>query len=550
MNQSQALEMLKTGSNVYLTGAAGSGKTHALRQYIEYLRDRDVNVAITASTGIAATHIGGVTIHSWTGIGIKDDISEMEVDNLTQKKYLWKRFDKTKVLVIDEVSMLSPSLFDSVDRVCRAMKQSDTAFGGMQIVLSGDFFQLPPVTRGRETALFIDSAHIWRNMDIRVCYLQGQYRHDDDTLEAVLATMRTGNVDNKSRDILLACNEKSFKSDIVPTRLYTHNVDVDKMNDEELGNLDGDEREYEMTTDGKNSVIDALKRGVLVPETLRLKDGAAVMFVKNNFEEGYVNGTLGVVEKFVDGTPVIKTFSGDQIYAHNAEWTVEEDGKVLAKIEQIPLRLAWAITIHKSQGMSLDAATIDLSKAFVPGQGYVALSRLRKLSGLILSGINNMAFSVHPNVLELDRELMRHSDHWTKYLENIDLEQLQDAQDKYIIMCGGTLDPEKIKENQSGKAPEKNTYEITRDLMMSEPTISAIAKERGLTKGTILGHMEKLKVTNPDMDLSKFRPSDEMLGEIKEAFSNAGKTKLAPVARMLGNKYTYDDIKLARLFLN
>ncbi|KKR39213.1 MAG: AAA ATPase [Parcubacteria group bacterium GW2011_GWF2_40_10] len=158
MKQKDALKILKAGKNVYLTGAAGSGKTHVLNEYISYLKNRGARAAVTASTGIAATHIGGVTIHSWSGAGIKDDLNDEDIERLIQKEYLYKKFEKTKVLIIDEVSMLSSRLFDSVERVCRAMKRSEEPFGGMQVVLSGDFFQLPPITKEGGNADFIHSS--------------------------------------------------------------------------------------------------------------------------------------------------------------------------------------------------------------------------------------------------------------------------------------------------------------------------------------------------------------------------------------------------------
>ena len=161
MKQKDALKILKAGKNVYLTGAAGSGKTYALNEYITYLKNRGVRAGITASTGIAATHIGGVTIHSWSGVGIKDNLDDRDIEHLVQKEYLYKRFEKTKVLVIDEVSMLSSRLFDSVERVCRAMKRSEEPFGGMQVVLSGDFFQLPPISREGGETEFIHKSEAW-----------------------------------------------------------------------------------------------------------------------------------------------------------------------------------------------------------------------------------------------------------------------------------------------------------------------------------------------------------------------------------------------------
>ena len=148
MTQAEALDILKMGKNVFLTGPAGSGKTHVVNAYVHYLKSHAVDVAVTASTGIAATHIGGQTIHSWSGLGIRDMLSDRDIDDMMQKQYLYKRFEKTKVLVVDEVSMLHHFRLDLVEWICRQMKHNDKPFGGMQVILCGDFFQLPPVTRG------------------------------------------------------------------------------------------------------------------------------------------------------------------------------------------------------------------------------------------------------------------------------------------------------------------------------------------------------------------------------------------------------------------
>ena len=147
MTQNDALEILKMGHSVLLTGAAGSGKTHTLNTYIEYLKKNNVGVAVTASTGIAATHLGGTTIHSWSGLGIRDVLSPYEMDALEQRSYLWKRYHATRVLIIDEISMLHHFQLDLIDKLCRAFKRINTPFGGMQVVFCGDFFQLPPISR-------------------------------------------------------------------------------------------------------------------------------------------------------------------------------------------------------------------------------------------------------------------------------------------------------------------------------------------------------------------------------------------------------------------
>jgi hypothetical protein len=469
---------------------------------------------------------------------------------MEQKQYLWKRFESTSVLVVDEVSMLAPRFFDALDRICRHMKRSERPFGGLQIVLSGDFFQLPPISRGSQAIEFIDSSEVWKTMDVRVCYLEEQYRQDDVSLERILGEMRTGEVSEETRVLLSDYMEPSIEV-TQATRLFTHNVDVDALNDEELEKIDEDEEQYEMLSRGKSAVVTSLKKSVLAPETLRLKKGATVMFVKNSFDEGYVNGTLGIVEEFEETVPVVRTFAGKRIFVLPAEWSIEEDGKVLGSVAQLPLRLAWAITVHKSQGMSLDAAEIDLSRAFVPGQGYVALSRLRSLSGLVLRGISSMAFAVNPNVLALDAHLRRESKKWEAVIARFSRKEMQEMHDSFIKACGGTLDKKEIQKNKEKEAqePEKkiSTYEKTQQLIEKELTLKEIAKERGMTVGTILSHFEKLK--EKGIELKKYKPKAADLKAIKKAFKETKGDKLAPVHKKLKGKYTYEQLRLARLFI-
>ncbi|PIT91229.1 helicase [Candidatus Kaiserbacteria bacterium CG10_big_fil_rev_8_21_14_0_10_49_17] len=548
MTQEQALDILKAGRNVFLTGPAGSGKTHTLRAYISYLKERGVEVALTASTGIAATHIGGTTIHSFSGIGIRDELSDFDIEEMQQKEHLYKRFDKTKVIIIDEVSMLSPYMFDSLERLARAMKRNNEPFGGMQLVLSGDFFQLPPIVKGSSEIRFATDSNSWQSLDIRPCYLSEQFRHDEDPLFSVLTEMRSGEVSDESRALLGEQHQKEFDG-IEPTRLYTHNIDVDRINAEELEKLPGKLFRYSMESKGKATIVSALKKGVLAPETLELKEDALVMFVKNNFEAGYVNGTLGVIEGFVHDFPIVRTFDGKRIEVEAAEWVVEEGEKVLASVMQLPLRLAWAITIHKSQGMSLDAADIDLSKCFVPGQGYVALSRLRSLAGLSLRGMNEMALSMNPHVLVLDERLRADSKKWEQVAGRFTREEMEKMHREFIEKCGGTLDEDEIVKNRQKEkevhAPKKSTFEKTRELLEKGMGVKEIAKERGMTVGTIIGHLERID----GVDIEHLKPKESDLKKIREAFNKVEDKKLSPVHRKLKGKYSYEELRLARLFL-
>ena len=552
MTQKEALDILKSGRNVYLTGAAGSGKTYVLNKYISYLKERGVAIAVTASTGIAATHLSGLTVHSWSGIGIKSDLSDHDIDLLTQKEHLWKKYEKTKVLIIDEVSMIHPRMFDALDRLAKAMKRNDKAFGGMQVVLSGDFFQLPPIVKG-EGVSYIDSSNAWSALDIRVCYLQEQHRQSGDSLEGILSEIRSGDISLNTEEIFEKINGVRNTSKTTPTRLYTHNLDVDAVNETELKKLSGIASTYKMTSKGKASVVNALCKGILAPEVLNLKKGAVVMFVKNNFEEGYVNGTLGKVVSFEKNTPVVQMHSGKKIYVTKSSWEVEDNGKILASAEQLPLRLAWAITVHKSQGMSLDAAEIDLSKSFVPGQGYVALSRLRSLEGLTLLGLNRMALSVDPYVIELNSHLVKESSKWSRVIQRFSDKDFAKMHEDFITRSGGTNNVVEIKKNKETGAeeltPKIPSHEKTLALLKKKMSLEDIAKEREMTFVTIISHLEKLKEGNYDVNLKQYRPKVADLKIIRATFEFLKDTKLSPAHRRLRGKYSYEDLRIARLFI-
>lgn len=438
MTQPEALQLLKMGYNVFLTGAAGSGKTYLLNQYIAYLRSKGVGVGITASTGIAATHMGGTTIHSWTGMGIRDSMTDVEIVELLKRQYLRNHFLRTRVLIIDEISMLHAQRLDLVHKICQAFKHSEYPFGGMQVIMCGDFFQLPPVSKGEERSDFVTESAIWQEMNLKICYLDEQHRQDDSAFLRVLNDIRTGEVNEVTVEYLSERLNTDIKGYSKPTRLFTHNADVDAINKAHLQTLPGEEHTYMMTWRGSLGLTDALRKSCLAPEVLSLKVGAQVMFVKNNYDAGYVNGTLGEVIGFSENdAPIVRTFDGAEITVGQEGWEIKEAGRELAAISQIPLRLAWAITVHKSQGMSLDAAEVDLSRSFVPGMGYVALSRVRSLSGLKLMGMNQMALQINPEVLEMDRDFVKQSNESVMYLAGLSREKKERMQNDFLSFLKG-----------------------------------------------------------------------------------------------------------------
>lgn len=425
MNQGLALEIMLSGESVLLTGPAGSGKTFVLNQFIRLAKSEGKNVSVTATTGLAATHLSGTTIHSWAGIGVSDELPSGFAEHLGKGRR--EIIEKTDVLIIDEISMLHDYRLDMVDVACRLVRKKDVPFGGIQLIMSGDFFQLPPINRGDSRAGgFVVHSKVWQELDPTICYLEEQHRQDDEELLDILNSLRAGDIRRHHAEKLLARVDEQVPDDMTLTELHTVNIDVDKINDGRLNELDGDELQYSQTTTGSENYVENLQRSVLAPQTLRLKKGALVMAVKNALDRKYANGSLGTVLDFEPSTeyPIVEFHNGRTLTMMPDTWELRDGDKKRASITQIPLRLAWAITVHKSQGMTLDAARIDLRKAFVEGMGYVALSRVKNLSNLYLTGINRMALAVSEDAQTIDVRLRKRAiDDKNKYAH---LEKLAD----------------------------------------------------------------------------------------------------------------------------
>lgn len=410
MNQSLALEIMLAGESTLLTGAAGSGKTYVLNKFIRLAQREGKNVAVTATTGLAATHLGGTTIHSWSGMGIHNILPPRFIDSLAQSRK--DTITAADILVIDEISMMHDYRLDIVDEITRKVRGKDEPFGGLQLILCGDFFQLPPINRdGEQAGGFVVQSRAWHDLSPVVCYLDEQHRQADDIFLDILNAMRAGDVRRHHVERLLEQKDAELGYGQEVTELHTTNVDVDSLNARKLAELKGRSHRYEMQTSGKANYLDALKRSCLAVEDLVLKEGALVMCIRNSPDKKYVNGSLGVVVGFEDETdyPIVELHDGRKIVIEPATWELRDGDKKRASIVQIPLRLAWAITVHKSQGMTLDAARVDLRRAFVEGMGYVALSRVRSLATLSLTGMNSMAIRVSPEAVAIDGELRSRS---------------------------------------------------------------------------------------------------------------------------------------------
>lgn len=415
MLQKNALDTMKLGVNVFLTGSAGTGKSYTVGKYIEYLKEskvKGVQVAITATTGIAATNIGGTTIHSFSCIGIKEDMSDSEIMKLLmrRKKRVAALLD-ADVLLIDEISMLHLKAFNLANKVISLARKDSRPFGGLQVIVIGDFFQLPPVPKNNELEQsrdrFAFMSQTWVDCKFQVCYLTEQFRTTSSDLNHILNAIREDNVQDSHLDIIKSRMIKPENTQIL--NLFTHNENVDLINYTQLQKVEGATYRYEADLDGNMDRAKSLLNSITAVQKLELKVGAKVMFVKNDPDSGYMNGTQGEIIKFIKDEehdppfiPVVKTKEGAIITAEPTTWEDEENERVVASVKQIPLRLAWAITIHKSQGMSLDEANINLNRVFEDGQGFVALSRLKTLEGLYVEDFSMRALRLNPLARKAD----------------------------------------------------------------------------------------------------------------------------------------------------
>jgi ATP-dependent exoDNAse (exonuclease V) alpha subunit len=417
MNQEKAIELALHGYNIFLTGRAGTGKSYTVNKIIEALKSKGKEIAITASTGIAAVHIGGNTIHSWAGIGIKDKLELEDLWKIKNNKFSFEKINSAQIIIIDEISMLHDYRFDMVDEVLRFVKGSDKPFGGIQVIVVGDFFQLPPVEKsGKNNYTF--NATAWDQLDFKVCYLEKIYRQENDIeFMNILNAIRENSITAEQKAVLTFLNKNDKYKDKA-INLYSKNIDVEKENNYKLDCIEGEKYTFAAEINGEPFHVQRILKNWLGREFLHLKIGAKVMFIVNDHKQGFYNGTMGEIIDFdrESGYPVVKIFkTKEKITVKKNEWKVEEENEItgnkvkLASVLQFPLRLAYAITIHKSQGCTFDYVNLDMSDVFVLNMGYVALSRITSLDGLWLKGYNFISLHTDVQVINKDKEFLQKS---------------------------------------------------------------------------------------------------------------------------------------------
>ncbi len=414
-SQNVAYEAFLKAKNILITGQAGTGKSHLIKKMVSHCERIRRTCAVTAMTGAAACLINGKTIHSWGSLGVGDKAASFLADKILKsypKKIKWQR---TKVLIIDEVSMMNSIFFELIEEVARLVRGNDNPFGGMQVVLLGDFYQLPPV--GKDCSFCFESKR-WKEVISESVILHEVMRQKDPIFQKVLSEVRVNKLSDETINIIQSRVgiEPDISSGIVPTILYSTKKSVDKINKEEFNKLpDENVLEYETIYELDGERITKMKdddferyKEIVDKENnyekiLQLSIGAQVMLLKNiDQDKGLVNGSRGVVIGFNSlDIPYVKFMNGEveSIDRHEYIFELSSVTNVIAK--QIPLALAWCSTIHKSQGQSLDYVKINIGREiFECGQTYVALSRARNLDGLFIEEFDPSKIRVHPKVAE------------------------------------------------------------------------------------------------------------------------------------------------------
>ena len=411
-SQQQAIVLISSGKNIFLTGEAGTGKSYLVNRLKELALSQNINLAITALTGTAAYLLGGNTIHSWAQIGLAKGGVTQIIEKINRSKKAVSRWQGVDILIIDEISMMSTDLLDKLEEIARYYRDPNKPFGGIQVILIGDFFQLPPISDDIEgSPKFCFKAKCWEQLIDHNIVLREVIRQSDPVLRRCLSEIRRGKVTPETKKIMEdRVGVELYNQEIKPTRLYPNKKNVEAINNKNLVKLGVTLKSYNLsynvTRQGRPYLsynqyeIDNLIKHLSCEVRLTLGVGSQVMLIANlDVENGLVNGSRGIVNEITKNTVKVQFKEGGVRDISGHEWRANLDNGIDVSFSQIPLRLAWAITVHKAQGSSLDLAEIDAGMTiFTEGQTYVALSRVRSLEGLRLIAFDAKRVRANPEV--------------------------------------------------------------------------------------------------------------------------------------------------------
>ncbi|XP_017097876.2 ATP-dependent DNA helicase PIF1 [Drosophila bipectinata] len=411
--QMEVLRACTSGKNVFFTGSAGTGKSFLLRRIISALPP-DGTIA-TASTGVAACLIGGTTLHAFAGIG-GGDANMKRCLELASRPVSAQTWRKCKRLIIDEISMVDGQFFEKIEAVARHIRRNDRPFGGIQLILCGDFLQLPPVVKSEFGSTpnsapqqrFCFQSSAWETCIQNVYELKQVHRQSDPEFVKILNHLRIGHVNESITTRLAATSKQKIEGNgILATQLCSHTNDANSINESKLENLGGDKVLFK-ADDSDPSMSKQLDQQIQAPSQLFLKVNAQVMLLKNiNISNGLVNGARGVVVRMDKDLPVVRFKNNQEYICKHEKWIIKTPTGGLITRRQVPLKLAWAFSIHKSQGLTLDCVEMSLSKVFEAGQAYVALSRAKSLQSIRILDFDPKQVWANPQVLQFYKGFRR-----------------------------------------------------------------------------------------------------------------------------------------------
>jgi ATP-dependent DNA helicase PIF1 len=405
--QALGLAALKGAQNVFVTGGAGSGKSFLIRHFLNSQNlHRDAReFPMLASTGAAAVLVGGRTFHSFFGLGIMEGGVEATVEKAAKNRQVVRRLKQIKGFIVDEVSMISGPTLRAAELIARRVRASDQPWGGLRIVAVGDFAQLPPVERVQTATrgwAFLDPVWDWSGFES--CYLQTQTRCRDTEYMQILAFVREGIVNSQVRTYLdskLALDDSDFNG----TRLFPRRDETERFNLRKLDELKAKNQRFETIYSGDARALASLKKYAPIPEELNLKEEALVMLRQNDPMGRWVNGSTGRIKVIQPNRLTIELLNGRKIEIEKASFALlDADGEPTASAVNFPVSLAWATTIHKAQGATLDRMRVNLANLWEPGQAYVALSRLTHGADLMIEKWDVRSIKIDPKVIQFYRQ--------------------------------------------------------------------------------------------------------------------------------------------------
>ncbi len=537
--QEKAMNILLRQGNVFLTGAAGTGKSFLLSRYLQGKDGHEFPVV--ASTGAAAVIVGGRTFHSFFGIGIMEGGISATVTRALRSKRVITRLQRAYSVIIDEVSMLSGDTLMAAEMVARRARNRDEPWGGLRIIVVGDFAQLPPVTHGGVEKDWAFRHQTWRESDFQPALLSTVMRTQDLEFLEILNFIRNGVVNDRVRQYL---NDRTAESTdrAEGTRLYPHRAQADQFNLRRLEAIPA--RQYDILTayEGDERSIEKAKKSLPISDVLSLKEGAFVMMRKNdtNFPQRFVNGSLGYVRRITEDELSISLLNGEFIDVEKDKFTMlDGDGKEIAGAWNFPVSLAWATTIHKAQGASLDKLIVDLHALWEPGQAYVALSRVRSGAGLTIERWSAPSIRAEPLVTAFYDKLSEASQKYVPrpMLEEITREEV--TQEEYDE--APRRDP--VKKQAMSKSGRST---VIHNLIQREASIDEISLECGIKIDRVILYIEKLLLEGIPLEIEYLLENLQGAETARAAFEDQGIDRLRPVFDSLNESIPYSTLRIVR----